>query len=74
MIQQIAFKDLANNVFHGGIMLENGDIVCGCCGKTLKANEKDIMWELIDTYDSWEDLDETICGDMIEEYEDDEDV
>ena len=72
MIKQVAFKDLENNVIHGGIMLDNGDIICGCCGGIQEASDKGATWELIDEYDSWENLDEAICGVMLEEYEDEE--
>ena len=65
-MKQVIFKDIENNVIHGGILLDSGDIICGCCGGLLEADEENETWELIDTYDDWIDLDETICGDELE--------
>ena len=45
--------------FHGGIQLENGDVICGCCGGIVPRDEV----EVIETYKDWMNLDEEICGD-----------
>jgi hypothetical protein len=65
-MKQIKFKDLENDVIHGGILLDNGDVVCGCCGGLLEGIEKNITWELLEVYDTWINLDEEICGDDLE--------
>ncbi len=69
-MKQIMFKDIENESIHGGILLDNGDVICGCCGGLLKADEINQTWSNINTYDEWIDLDETICGDDLDYYED----
>lgn len=69
---QIIFKDLENDDIHGGILLDDGDVICGCCGGLFEADEKGETWDLIEKFDNWIDLDETICGDVLDEYEDDD--
>jgi len=66
-MKQIMFKDTADNTIHGGILLDNGDAICGCCGGLLKADDNN--WTIIEKYDEWIDLDETICGDDLDYYE-----
>lgn len=68
-MKQIKFKDFKDNTIHGGILLINGDAICGCCGGLLKANDN--SWKIIEKYDDWIDLDETICGDDLCEEEED---
>lgn len=73
MFHQIRFKVIApdlmdegENIF-GGIgeyaEIENEEIlirvICGCCGGTFEPNEI----EVLDKYDTWIDLTETIVGD-----------
>lgn len=29
-MKQVKFKDIPNDVIHGGILMDNGDIICGC--------------------------------------------
>lgn len=50
MSAQIMFKDLDGETVHGGILLDNGDVICGCCGGIFEANEKGETWELIKEY------------------------
>lgn len=67
-IRQVMFWDIPNQEYHGGIQLENGDIICGCCGGLLKADEEGTEFEITKTYDNWWiSLDETICGDDLGE-------
>ena len=57
MIKQVKFKELDNDNELGGIMLENGDVICGCCGSIFPADEKGETWELIEDHgDFWVDL------------------
>lgn len=67
-MKQIKFKDFKDNAIHGGILLASGDAICGCCGGLLEANDN--SWKIIEKYDDWIDLDETICGDDFYEDED----
>lgn len=55
----IKFKDLDNFETHGGILLDNGDVVCGCCGGLLTADEEYDTWEPIEVID-WESIDDII--------------
>lgn len=58
-MKQIKFEDLENNSIHGGIMLDNGDVICGCCGGLFEADEQGDTWRLIQTFD-WVDIDNAI--------------
>ena len=60
IMKQIIFCDIENKTEHGGILLDDGDIVCGCCGGLIPQNEienacdgegKEILSELGITYD-----------------------
>lgn len=62
MPKQIMFKDLDGEDKHSGILLDNGDVICGCCGGIFEADEKGETWELIKEYSDWLNLDEEICG------------
>lgn len=64
MTKQVRFLDVENNAEHGGIQLDNGDIICGCCGKLIPADEQDAEhgFELLEVYDVWVDLDWEIMG------------
>ena len=73
MFHQIRFKvivpdlmDEGENIFGGiGEYAEIEDeeilirVICGCCGGTFEPNEI----EVLDKYDTWIDLTETIVGD-----------
>lgn len=65
-MKQCMIYDKANNVSHGGILLDNGDVICGCCGGLIPADE--IGGEKNDTvilkvFEHWIDLTAEICGD-----------
>lgn len=36
---QIKIKDLDNDVIHGGLITDDGDIICACCGGITEATE-----------------------------------
>ena len=60
MIKQVKFIDRneeEDNVY-GGILLEDGSIICGCCGGIFEADDA----EIIEEYDTWVDLSEVILG------------
>ena len=66
MTKQIMFYEPGNGENrHGGILLENGDVVCGCCGGVFEASERNVTWVLESEYDFWVNLDEVICGDEL---------
>ena len=59
---QIKFKDLENDTIHGGIMLDDGDVICACCGGLIEKddfNNKD-YYKLLDAYKTWIDFSESI--------------
>ena len=57
------FLDIENNFIHGGILTEDGDVICGCCGGTQEADDKGITWKILEVYDNRVNIDEAICGD-----------
>lgn len=64
-MKQVMFYDKVNEVKHGGILMDNGDIICGCCGGLIPSDEigDEYDHEIIEVFDNWVDLDERICGD-----------
>ena len=62
MIQQVIFEDLSEEpgTLMGGIMLENGDVICGCCGGILEKADEGVTWKLVEKYDNWVDIDAAI--------------
>lgn len=60
---QCKIYDIENDMYHGGILLDNGDVICGCSGGLLEKDEHGIIWELVKEYDYWVDLTNEICGD-----------
>ena len=63
MAKQIRFYDTDNEVEHGGILLDNGDVICGCCGGLIEADEFKDECVLLEEYEDWINLDEEIIGD-----------
>ena len=63
MIKQIKFIDNENDVIHGGIRLDDGDVICGCCGGLIEADYFAEACEVLEEYDAWVNLDEEIIGD-----------
>lgn len=76
-MKQVCFMDLENtnhdgsNIIHGGILTADGDIICGCCGGLIPSDEiaksgestEAKQAQILEVYDTWVDLDETIIGD-----------
>ena len=64
-MKQILFRDITEtpHSWHAGILTDNGDVICGCCGGIFEASEKGETWELIKEYKEWIDIQEAICGD-----------
>lgn len=40
-MQMVKFKDLENNVILGGILTDDGSIICGCCGGLVEKDDPD---------------------------------
>lgn len=62
-MKQIKFGDLENKTTHGGILMDDGNVICGCCGGVYEADEMGTTWEIIKVYKTWIDLTEEIIGD-----------
>lgn len=62
MAKQIRFYDKENEVEHGGILLDNGDVICGCCGGLIEADEFELDNIVLEEYEDWVSLDEEIIG------------
>lgn len=63
MIKQCKFYDYNSDVYLGGIMLENGDIICACCGCRIPADKlthDNDQFKIIEIYENWVDFSETI--------------
>lgn len=57
-MQQVKIYDRENDMYHGGILLDNGDVVCACCGGLIPADEigPDEDTEIVKVFDSWVDF------------------
>lgn len=64
-MKQIKFYDKEADIVHGGILTDDGDIICGCCGGLIPGDEVGEFEDhvIIKEYDAWIDLDEAIIGD-----------
>lgn len=73
IMKQVLFRDDENGVLHGGILTDDGDIICGCCGGLIPADEigngPECTHHIIKEYETWATLDEEICGDDLYEEE-----
>lgn len=58
MTKQVLFLDL-EGVVHAGLLLDDGNIICGCCGSLMRPGS----YLLLHVYKEWVDIEEEICGD-----------
>ena len=58
-MQMVKFKDLENNTILGGILTDEGNIICGCCGSLIEKD--DFQVEIIEKL-SWIDISNEILG------------
>lgn len=69
MVKQCTFLDLMEEPgsLMGGIMMDNGDVICGCCGGIFEKANEGTTWKLIEEYDNWVDIDYRIrcCDDLM---------
>ena len=63
-MKQVKWRDALNEMVHGGIRLDNGDIICVCCGGLIPKDTqtKEYGFELLEEYENWVNLDEFIIG------------
>lgn len=58
-MQMVKFKDLESNTILGGILTDEGNIICGCCGGLIERD--DCQFEIIESL-SWIDISNEILG------------
>lgn len=56
-MKQILFQDKESGLNHVGILMDDGDVICGCCGGLVPADEVNEMVTIIEIYDKWISLD-----------------
>ena len=63
-MKQIKFYDIENDCVHFGILTDEGDIICGCCGGLIPSDEigdtEDCTHKIIKIYDNWKSLDDQL--------------
>ena len=48
---QVKIYDIENNEFHGGILTDDGSIICMCCGGLIKNDEVITLETFLENYD-----------------------
>lgn len=59
MNKQVIFMDNKGIVYSGIWSQERDEIICGCCGGTIKSGD----FVLLHVYDEWLNITDEICGD-----------
>ena len=61
-MKQVKFKDIENNEVHGGILTDDGDVICGYCGGLIPADEltEEYGHIILEEFSEWASLDEAI--------------
>ena len=59
MNRQVIFMDNKGIVYSGIWNQERDEIICGCCGGTIKSGD----FVLLHIYDEWLNITDEICGD-----------
>ena len=54
-------KDKSHMKF-GGIMLDDGNLICACCGRLFEKDERGETWDILEEYDYWPDMTEFILS------------
>lgn len=57
-MKQVKFHEIGEDIEIGGILLDDGNIICGCCGSLFEPEDVEIIRE----YENWIDLSEEIKG------------
>ena len=62
-MKQILFYDIRGDSkeLHAGIMLDNKNVICGCCGRKFKDSKRNKTWKLYKKYSEWKDIQYPIC-------------
>lgn len=65
--KQVKFRDL-DTVLHGGILVDDKYIICGCCGGVIEVSDE--MCEIVEEYEDWVSFEEDIVDSLDDETED----
>lgn len=61
--KQVKFFDSENQAIHGGILINDETLICGCCGGVFNKDEwDDLGITIMEEYANWMNLDEEIVG------------
>ena len=60
MAKQVIYMDYEGTKMCG-ILLDNGDLICACCGGLFEASERGIEWDIVIEYDEWVDFSNEIA-------------
>ena len=58
-MQMVKFKDLESNTILGGILTDECNIICGCCGGLIERD--DLQFEIVEIL-PWIDISNEILG------------
>lgn len=58
--QQIKFHVQGEQSNHGGILVDDKYIICGCCGSVFEMDDEEVI--VIEKYNYWVALDDEIIG------------
>lgn len=62
--KQVKFFDGKDQEIHGGILINDETLICGCCGGVYDKDEwSDMGIFILEEYDYWVSLEEEIMGD-----------
>ena len=62
MSKQVKFVRFEDGEIHGGIRLDSGDVLCGCCGGIMPADEENEEWAVLEEKDLWVDVSDAILN------------
>ena len=58
-MEMVKFKDLESNTILGGILTDEGNIICGCCGGLIEKDDSE--FEIVEIL-PWIDISDEILG------------
>lgn len=61
-MNQVMYKrnGATNDTIHSGILLDNGDLICGHCGELIDKRDRVSNYSILKIFDDWVSLDESI--------------
>ena len=71
MFRQCKFYDIENDAYLGGILTDDDDLICGCCGGYIPREEicllgreqqEEDLYIVTEIYDKWVSLSDEIIG------------